>query len=80
MEDKVVNTASSLSVAGEPLWSTKKLANYLDCAEVTVRSWRRTGLGPKYVRVTNRQVRYRLSDIQEWLAKKPTLTNTSAAV
>ncbi len=73
----ISSTASSVPLAdAEPLWSSKRVSEYINCAEVTVRSWRRTGLGPRYLKLTNRQVRYRPSDVRAWLEDRA-LTNTS---
>ncbi len=61
------------------LWSTKHVAKYLGCSEVAVRTWRRTGIGPRFIRVTPRQVRYRPGDVQAFLDSR-TLANTSQVV
>jgi len=74
----VVDSSSS-KLFNLALWSTKHLAQYLGCSEVAVRTWRRTGIGPEFIRVTPRQVRYRPEDVQEWLANN-TLANTSQSV
>lgn len=59
--------------------STKQLASHIGCAEVTVRSWRASGIGPQFIRVTPRQVRYRLEDVEKWLQER-TIANTSQAI
>ncbi len=59
------------------LWKTKHVAEFLNCAEVTVRSWRRTGVGPQFIRCTPRQVRYRPEEVEQWLAQR-TMASTSA--
>jgi hypothetical protein len=33
----------------------------------TARNWRRKGVGPRYYRWTDQTVRYRASDIQDWV-------------
>lgn len=43
----------------------------------TLKAWRRKGIGPPYVRFGNR-VRYRVCDIEAWLAAH-TITPGSAA-
>lgn len=68
----------SLSLADVALWSTKRTAAYIGCSEVAVRTWRRTGIGPVFIRVTPRQVRYRPQDVQRWLQDR-TLTSTSSS-
>jgi predicted DNA-binding transcriptional regulator AlpA len=44
----------------------------------TLQSWRLRGRGPRYIKV-QRSVRYRLSDIEEWLAAQ-TVTPTTKGV
>lgn len=51
-----------------PLWTTENVGIFLDTAPETVRSWRRTGSGPKFIYLTPRAVRYRCEDVQAWLA------------
>lgn len=43
----------------------------------TLKLWRRKGIGPRYVKFGNR-VRYRVSDIEAWLAEH-TITPEPAA-
>lgn len=40
-----------------------------DISEATLRRWRSIGQGPTFLRV-GRQVRYRVSDVEDWLAKQ----------
>ncbi|WP_082557043.1 AlpA family transcriptional regulator [Modestobacter sp. Leaf380] len=46
--------------------SPSTLSECLDVSESTLRRWRALGEGPAFVRV-GRQVRYRPSDVEEWL-------------
>jgi excisionase family DNA binding protein len=48
----------------------KFLAQALAVSLSTVRRWRQFGNGPKFVRF-GRSVRYRLADVEEWVAAKP---------
>jgi hypothetical protein len=43
-------------------------APILGVTVATLKMWRRTGTGPRYVRFGNR-VRYRASDLASWLAE-----------
>ncbi len=43
----------------------------------TLKAWRRRGLGPPYVRFGNR-VRYRVSDVEAWLAAHTVTPEPSA--
>lgn len=36
----------------------------------TLQSWRARGGGPRFVRVSSRCIRYRLSDLDEWAAER----------
>ena len=48
------------------LVDNKQAANILEISEKTLTNWRSTGKSPKYVKV-GRCVRYRLSDLMDWL-------------
>ena len=48
------------------LLSTPQLAERLGVAEITLKTWRCRGEGPRFVRV-GRCVRYRLVDVDRWL-------------
>ena len=47
------------------------LAEYLDVPERTIYSWRASGSGPPVYKV-GRQLRYRPSEVREWLASHST--------
>lgn len=49
------------------LLTTREAATYLNVSWRTLETWRRTGGGPKYVRIGARQVRYRRRDLEVWL-------------
>lgn len=36
----------------------------------TLRAWRSRGVGPPYVRVSARMARYRVADLEAWLAAR----------
>ncbi|MBT5566725.1 MAG: helix-turn-helix domain-containing protein [Rhodospirillaceae bacterium] len=42
-------------------------AEYLGLSPRTLQNWRVRGGGPLFVRISNRSIRYRLSDIQDWI-------------
>ena len=58
------------------VWTTKQTADHLECAEVTLRTWRREGIGPVFIRI-GRNVRYRPEDVRAWMSRQRA-TNTSA--
>lgn len=46
-----------------------------DFTEANLSQMRYTGTGPAFIKITGRQVRYRLRDVEEWLeSKKRTCT------
>jgi predicted DNA-binding transcriptional regulator AlpA len=46
--------------------SEQQAASFLCCSRALLRKWRRNGGGPPFIRL-GRLVRYRLSNLQEWL-------------
>lgn len=51
----------------DQLFTPQDLAAYLDIPVTTLYAWRYRGLGPAGFRV-GRHVRYRLTDIEEWIS------------
>lgn len=49
--------------------NTQGAANYLGLAESTLEKARVSGTGPKYLKL-GRAVRYRIADLNEWLAER----------
>jgi predicted DNA-binding transcriptional regulator AlpA len=70
------NVSTEILIAS--LWSTKQVAQRVGCKEVTVRSWRRGNLGPPYIKISARQVKYRSEDVERWLENQT--HNQTAAV
>ncbi|NJL26452.1 MAG: helix-turn-helix domain-containing protein [Thermoanaerobaculia bacterium] len=52
------------------LWSTRKAAIFLGFSPRTLEKWRGTGEGPAYCVVSSRCVRYRLQDLEAWVANR----------
>lgn len=55
--------------ADDRLLCTKQLAKYLAVSTQTLEIWRCNGEGPPYMKV-GRLVRYRLSEVNEWLSER----------
>jgi hypothetical protein len=55
------------------LASPTEVAEFLNIAPSTLRDWRTQGIGPKYYRISYRDVRYDLEDVRSWLQKKAVL-------
>jgi len=53
----------------DELLSPQDLASYLDVPVSTLYDWRWRGEGPKGFRA-GKHIRYRLSDIEEWIQKQ----------
>lgn len=56
----------------------KEAASYLRYSVRALQNWRVRGVGPMFVKVSGRSVRYTRSDLQKWIAEKR-VANTSAA-
>lgn len=52
-----------------PLLTTAQLSRYLQTAEKTLRQWRWSGQGPRFVKV-GRAVRYRPEEVEAWLSEQ----------
>lgn len=60
------------------LLTTPEVADLLQVAEITLRKWRLSGAGPRFVRC-GANVRYRRDDIDQWIAER-TVASTSEPV
>lgn len=56
-------------VQPEPLLTTKEVAAFVGLAEYTLIRYRMDGIGPNYIHLGPRIVRYRRSDIEAWVDK-----------
>lgn len=45
-----------------------QLGELLGMSTTALRYWRNRGIGPKYFRLSHNMVRYRRSDVEEWLS------------
>ncbi len=52
------------------LYDTKWSANYLGVEESTLQAWRSRGGGPRFVKINGRICRYRLEDLDAWIAER----------
>lgn len=59
-----------------PLLNEKQAADFLGLKPRTLQAWRWAGGGPKYVRLSARAVRYRQSDLDDYVAAR-IASNTS---
>lgn len=56
--------------SNEALWRESEAAGYLQQQPRTLQSWRQKGVGPSFLRLSGRSVRYRKSDIDSWLSER----------
>jgi excisionase family DNA binding protein len=77
----ILLTGLSLILLGmsllDPLLSIQELAAYLDLPVATLYAWRYRGLGPSGFRV-GRHVRYRQSDVDQWINDQLATSGPSA--
>lgn len=52
----------------DKLLTTKEAAERLGLASGTLENWRVSGIGPRYVKVGSRSIRYEAAALDEWLA------------
>jgi len=52
------------------LLTQAEAARVLNVADRTLESWRQRRIGPRFISYSKRCVRYRLSDLNEWLAAR----------
>jgi hypothetical protein len=50
-----------------PLLDTVQVSSILNLQAATVKKWRLLGIGPKYIRVGKRTIRYRLADVKRFI-------------
>jgi predicted DNA-binding transcriptional regulator AlpA len=62
--------AVAIDSESDALLSTTELANLLGVSEKWCETARSRGFGPKWVKLSPRRVRYRLSDVRLWLAER----------
>lgn len=55
------------ATSGDAVLTPRELANTAKVTVNTVRWWRHVGLGPKYIKLSERVIRYRVEDVDAWL-------------
>jgi excisionase family DNA binding protein len=61
------------------LLTQREAANVLRLSQRTIERLRVSGVGPKFIRCGGRSIRYRQSDLEEWIASR-VVQSTSEAV
>jgi hypothetical protein len=57
-----------MSLEPDRFYTTVEVAEILSCATVTLEQWRARDMGPPYVKLAPKCVRYRGADLATWLA------------
>lgn len=65
------------SVETPLLLTSEAAAQLMSISPATLRLWRHKGRGPAYVRISTASVKYRLEDIQAWIAAHRVTTSES---
>ena len=66
---KALTENSQTEVSGK-LLKEAQAADILHFSTRALQNWRCRGGGPKYIRISSRSVRYRLSDLIEWTTSR----------
>lgn len=68
---KVVTAPPSVPAPGrDTIMNSRELAAFLGCSVATLIRWRREGTGPEHIAVSARQIRYRVSAVELFLAER----------
>jgi predicted DNA-binding transcriptional regulator AlpA len=71
-----VNDNNPLPFGLKPALNSKQAAIYLGLAKVTLDTMRCRGGGPPFVRISRKAIRYRVGDLDQWMADR-LVANTS---
>jgi len=55
-----------------PLLTSKETAHLLGVRLGTLEAWRTRGLGPRFIRISSRCIRYEPGALREWMASRTT--------
>jgi predicted DNA-binding transcriptional regulator AlpA len=77
MIDGTITKSDSFGLFGlEKLINEREAANFLGYSVRALQNWRFRGGGPKFVKVSQRSIRYRRKDLIQW-AEDNIVSNTS---
>lgn len=62
------------AIMNNELLDTTAAAGYLGVSRVTLESWRLKRIGPAWIRLGDRLVRYELRDLRAWIAARREVT------
>jgi len=67
---KEVQGLLSVEYVFEDLWNEKQLSVYLKVDESTLQNWRMNKIGPNYIKISGRCIRYRPEHVRAWVESK----------
>lgn len=59
-------------MSGDTLLRAEEVARILNTSVRTLDGWRRQGVGPPWVKLSRRAVRYAANGLTDWVATRPT--------
>ncbi|MFH1738227.1 MAG: helix-turn-helix domain-containing protein [bacterium] len=66
MSSQAISSPINLPQDPEQLIDEKQAAAFLGYTRRALQNWRRTGTGPRFVKVSSRSIRYRRRDLIAW--------------
>ena len=57
------------------IMNPKQAAEFLGTSASTLAVWRRTGQGPRFIRYGPKAIRYRVSDLKDWVEAQPSFSS-----
>jgi predicted DNA-binding transcriptional regulator AlpA len=63
----------------DPVLPERETAKWLSVGVSTLQRWRAQGYGPAFVRLSERRIGYRTSEIERWVASREQQPGTAAA-
>ena len=71
---------NSVPGTGDRIVSEREVASWLGVGATTLWRWRTRGHGPAFVRLSERRIGYRTSEIQRWLTSREQQPGTDPEV
>jgi predicted DNA-binding transcriptional regulator AlpA len=69
-----------LSDAKQRILTEGEVSRVLGIKQRTLQRWRALGVGPQYLRLSERSVRYQLKDIQDWILECKEVTKKKVII
>ncbi|WP_109490534.1 helix-turn-helix domain-containing protein [Azospirillum sp. TSA6c] len=70
-------TANESTISAMQLLTSKELAKILNVTTKTLERWRGTGEGPRFVRISASNVRYRAQDLEDFIKMRVCISTAS---